>query len=134
MEKIKLQVYLTEELHSKLMEEAERKGISAPATIVDILSTRYLGTTESEADVSSKVIDQFSNYVPKSENGEFTIHEASPTYVAYPQYRAVLGKKIALAVAEGKFEGISVVRTRSGSVKRRRDGSAVYIKKQPENK
>ncbi len=134
MEKIKLQVYLTEELHSKLLEEAERNGVSAPATIVDILSKRYLGTTESEADVSSKVIDEFSNYVPKSENGEFTIHEASPTYVAYPQYRAVLGKKIALAVAEGKFEGISVVRTRSGSVKRRRDGSAVYIKKQPENK
>lgn len=137
MEKIKVQVYLPPELHSKLLADAEANGISAPAMIVELLSKRYLGDRheQSEVEITANVINEFRSYIPQSSNGEFTIHEASPTFLKYPQYRALLGKKIALAVAEGEFEleGISVCRTRSGSVKRRRDGAAVYIKNKPED-
>ena len=133
MDKIKIQVYLLPELHSKLLAEAHESGISAPALIVDILARRYGESERSEVDITASVINEFKNYIPQSASGEFTIHEASPTFVKYPQYRALLGKKIALAVAEGDFHGISVVRTRSGSVKRRRDGAAVYIRNKPED-
>lgn len=135
MEKIKLQVYLPLELHTKLLAEAATNGISAPAFIVDMLTKRYFAEKQeqSEVDITANVINEFKNYIPQSSNGEFTIHEASPTFLKYPQYRALLGKKIALAVAEGEFEGISAVRTRSGSVKRRRDGAAVYIKNKQKN-
>ena len=136
MEKIKLQIYLTKELHSKLLEEAEKNGISVPATIIDILNERYGDTDkESEADITANIINEFKNYAAKLEDGtEFTIHEASPTFLAYPQYRARLGKKIALAVAEGKYTSISAVRTRSGFVKRRGNGAAVYVKKLSDDK
>lgn len=128
-----MQVYLQAELHSKLLAEAQENGISAPALIVDILARRYGESERSEVDITADVINEFKNFSPQSASGEFTIHEASPTFVKYPQYRALLGKKIALSVAEGEFEGISAVRTRSGSVKRRRDGAAVYINNKQKN-
>ena len=135
MEKIKVQVYLPPELHTKLLAEAATNGISAPAFIVDMLTKRYFAEKQerSEVDITASVINEFKNFSPQSASGEFTIHEASPTFVKYPQYRALLGKKIALLVAEGGLDGISVVRTRSGSVKRRRDGAAVYIRNKPED-
>ena len=133
MEKIKVQVYLPPELHSQLLAEAEKNGISAPALIVDILARRYGESERSEVDITADVINEFKNYIPQSASGEFTIHEASPTFVKYPQYRALLGKTIALAVSKREFNLISVVRTRSGSVKRRRDGAAVYIRNKLED-
>lgn len=134
MEKRKLQVYLPPELHSKLLEEAQRNDISAPAMILDILSKRYgEDRDQSEADITASVMSEFKSYIPQSPNCEFTIHEASPTFVKYPSYRALLGRKIALAVAQGELEGIRVVRTMSGSVKRRGNGAAVYIKSKPKD-
>ena len=133
-EKVRLQVYYPQEHFPKLLEDAERRGISAAAMLVEIALQHYYGkreNAETESDITAKVKQEFAAFCSKSaDNTEFTIANASPTFASRPEYRAILGKKIAVLVADGEFgKNITASRTRSGSVRRRRNGAAVYLKK-----
>lgn len=131
-EKVRLQVYYPQEHFPELLEDAERRGISAAAMLVEIALEHYgkRNKAETESDITAKVKQEFAAFCLKSaDNTEFTIAEASPTFASHPEYRALLGKKIAVLVADGEFQNITASRTRSGSVRRRRNGAAVYLKK-----
>lgn len=131
-EKVRLQVYYPQEHFPELLEDAERRGISAAAMLVEIALEHYgkWNKAETESDITAKVKQEFAAFCLKSaDNTEFTIAEASPTFASHPEYRALLGKKIAVLVADGEFQNITASRTRSGSVRRRRNGAAVYLKK-----
>lgn len=131
-EKVRLQVYYPHEHFPELLEDAERRGISAAAMLVEIALEHYgkRNKAETESDITAKVKQEFAAFCLKSaDNTEFTIAEASPTFASHPEYRALLGKKIAVLVADGEFQNITASRTRSGSVRRRRNGAAVYLKK-----
>ena len=132
-EKVRLQVYYPNEHFPMLLEDAERRGISAAAMLVEIALEHYgkRNKAETESNITTKVKQEFAAFCLKSAyNTEFTIAEASPTFASHPEYRALLGKKIAVLVADGEFgKNITASRTRSGSVRRRRNGAAVYLKK-----
>ena len=133
-EKVRLQVYYPQEHFPKLLEDAERRGISAAAMLVEIALQHYYGKrdkAETESDITAKVKQEFAAFCSKvAVNTECTIADASPTFASHPEYRALLGKRIAVFVADGGFgKNITASRTRSGSVRRRRNGAAVYLKK-----
>lgn len=128
-DKIRMQVYYPQQHFSELLQDAQNRGISPAAMLVEIALQHYGKlSTESESDITAKVKQEFAAFSENIDNKEFTIADASPTYLAHPEYRALLGKKIAVFVADGDFENVTASRTRSGSVRRRRNGAAVYIK------
>lgn len=134
--KIKLQVCLNEALYVELLAEAQQKGISCPAVVVELLAERY-GKTEKdfESDITKKVLDEFKEFSEKIEfNKEYSIFDASPTFSQNRDYRSLLGKKIAIYVADEFFPGVTASRSRTGNIRRRSNGAALYIKKSNDKK